>query len=76
MTPSNKHGGVGRQQKHGLDNEIDGMAADFAMWMKEVTVAVLDRIMREVKQLSESVRKVNDQQTCFESVLQLGPWAN
>ena len=31
------------------------MAADFAMQMKEVTLAVLDRITREVKPLSYSV---------------------
>ena len=45
-----------------MDEEIDGMVADFVM-----------RLTREVKQLSESVRKVNDWQTCFESVLKLGP---
>ena len=50
------------------------MAADLAMWMKEVTLAALDRITREVKRLLESVQKVNDRQTCFESVLKLGPW--
>ena len=56
----------------GLDEEIDRMDSDFPMQMKEVTVAVLDSITREVKRLSESVRKVNDRQTCFESVLKLG----
>ena len=39
----------------GLDEHIDGMAANFAMRMKEITLAALDRITREVKQLSESV---------------------
>ena len=57
----------------GLDEEIDGMAADFTMRLKEVTLAALDRITGEVKQLSESVQKVNDRQTCYESVLKLGP---
>ena len=42
------------------------MAADFAMRMKEVTLGVLDRISMDVKRLSESVRHVNDRQTCFE----------
>ena len=50
----------------GLDGEIDGMAADFAIRLKEVT---LDRTMRAVKQLSESVTMVNDRQTCFEYVV-------
>ena len=36
-----------------MDEEIDGMAANIAMRLKEVTLAVLDRITREVKQLSE-----------------------
>ena len=49
----------------GLDEEIDGMAADFAMRLKEVTLAALDRIMRVLKRLSELVRTVNDRQTCF-----------
>ena len=40
-----------------LDEVIDGMAADFAMRLKEITLAVLDRT-REVKRLSESVPKV------------------
>ena len=53
----------------GLDEEIDGMAADFAMRLKEGTLAALDRTTREVKRLSESVSKVNDRQTCFESVV-------
>ena len=44
----------------GLGEEIDGMAADFAIWRKEINLAALDRITREVKRLSESVRKVND----------------
>ena len=56
----------------GPDEEIDGIDADFAMRLKEVTMATLDRA-REVKQLSESVQKVNDRQTCFESVLNLDP---
>ena len=34
---------------HGRVAKIDGMAADFAMWMKEVTLTALDRITREVK---------------------------
>ena len=34
----------------GLDERIDGMAADFAMRLKEVTLAALDRTTREVKQ--------------------------
>ena len=46
----------------GLDEEIDGMAADFAMRTKEVTLAALDSITRDVKRLSESVQKVNDPQ--------------
>ena len=54
---------------NGLGEEIDGMAAVFAMRLKEVTLAALDRITREVKPLSESVRIVNDRQTCFEYVL-------
>ena len=37
----------------GLDGEIDGMAADFEMRLKEVTLAALAKITREVKQLSE-----------------------
>ena len=49
------------------------MAADFAMQMKEVTLAALFRMTREVKRLSESVRKLNERQTSFESVLMLGP---
>ena len=53
----------------GLDVEIDRMAADFAMRWKEVTLAALDRTTREVKRLSELVPKVNDRQTCFESVV-------
>ena len=36
----------------GLNEEIDGMAADFAMRLKEVILSVLDRITKEVKQLS------------------------
>ena len=55
----------------GLDEEIDRMAADFAMRWKEVTLAALDRTTREVKRLSELVPKVNDRQTCFESVVLL-----
>ena len=45
------------------------MAADFAMQLKEVTLAVLDRTTREGKQLSESVPKVNDRQTCLKSMV-------
>ena len=58
----------------GLDDDIDGMAAGFAMQKKEVTPAALDRIMRVVKHLSELVRKMNDRQTCFES--EVDPLAN
>ena len=47
----------------GLDEEIDGIAADFAMQMKELTLAAFDRITKEVKRLSELMRKVNDWQT-------------
>ena len=36
------------------------MDADFAMRLKELTLAALDRITRGVKQLSELMRKVND----------------
>ena len=32
--------GVGRQQQHGLDDEIDEIAADFAMRLKEITLAI------------------------------------
>ena len=39
---------------------LDGLAADFARHMKEVTLAALDRITKEMKRLSESVQKVND----------------
>ena len=53
----------------GLDEEIDEMAPDFAMRLKEGTLAALDRTTREVKRLSESVPNVNDWQTCFESVV-------
>ena len=52
-----------------LDEEIDGMAADFAMGLKKVTLAALDRTTREVKRLSESVPNVNDRQTGFEYVV-------
>ena len=51
-----------------LDMDIDGIAADFAMRLKEVTQAALDRTTREVKRLSELAPKMNYQQTCFESV--------
>ena len=44
----------------GLDEEIDGMAADFVMRLKEGSLASLDRTTREVKRLSESMPKVND----------------
>ena len=33
------------------------MAADFAMWLKDVTLVALDMTTREVKQLSESGTK-------------------
>ena len=52
-----------------LEDEIDGMAAYFAMRLKEVTLVTFDRTTREVKRLSESVPKVNDRQICFESVV-------
>ena len=45
-----------------LDKEIDGMAADFAMPMKDITLAEFDRITNEVKRLLEIMRKVNDWQ--------------
>ena len=49
------------------------MAADLVMQMKEVTLTAVNRITREVKRLSKSMRKVNDdRQTCSED----GPWAN
>ena len=41
--------------------------------MKEVTLAALDRITKEMERLSESVQKVNERQAHFESVLKLGP---
>ena len=53
----------------GLDEEIDGLAVDFVMRLKEGTLAALDRTTREVKWLSESVTKVNDRQNSFESVV-------
>ena len=56
---------------NGMDEQIDEMATDFAMQMKEVTLATLDRITGEVNRLLESVRKVNGRQTCFGSVLKL-----
>ena len=40
---------------NGLDEEIERMAADFAMQLKAVTLAELDRVMREVKRLSPLV---------------------
>ena len=46
--------------------------ADFARQMKEVTLAALDRITKEVQRLSESVQKVNERQAHFKSVLKLG----
>ena len=55
-----------------LDEEIGGMSAYFTMQLKGVTLAALDRITREVNRSSESVLNVNDRQTCFESVLELG----
>ena len=53
----------------GMTEEMDGMVADFAMQWNECTLAALDRTTREVKRLSESVLKVNDRQTCLESVV-------
>ena len=41
---------------YGMDEETDRMAANIAMYMKEVTLAALDRITMEVK----SVRKMDD----------------
>ena len=54
------------------EEDLDGLAADFARQMKEVTLAALDRITKEVERLSESVQKVNERQAHFESVLKLG----
>ena len=56
------------------EDDLDGLAADFAMQMKEATLAALDRITKEMERLSESVQKVNKRQAYFESVLKLGPW--
>ena len=56
----------------GLDQDIDRISADFGMHMKNVTLAAYDRITKVVEQLSELMRKVNDRQTYFESVLKLG----
>ena len=53
----------------GLDEEIDGMAASFAMRLMEVTLAALDSTTREVNRLSNYVSKVNDRQICFEYVV-------
>ena len=36
-----------------LDEEIDGIASDFAMRLKECTLAALKTTTREVKRLSE-----------------------
>ena len=36
----------------GLDDEIDGIAVDFAIHIKEVTLPALDSITKEVKRLS------------------------
>ena len=52
----------------GLDEEIDRMAADIAMRLKEGTLAALDRTTREVKRLPELVPKVNYWRIGFESV--------
>ena len=46
---------------------MDGMASDFAMRLKEDTLAALDRTTREVRRLSETGPKFN--QTNFESVV-------
>ena len=54
------------------EEDLDGLAADFARQMKEVTLAALDRITKEMERLSESVQKVNERQAHFESVLKLG----
>ena len=45
----------------GINEEIDGLAADFSMRMNNVTLAMtaLDMITREVKRLSEFLQKVN-----------------
>ena len=55
------------------EKDLDGLAADFARQMKEVTLAALDRITKEMERLSESVQKVNERQPHFESALKLGP---
>ena len=70
LSPLARVMGVGKQQ-HGMDEDIDGMAADFVMRLKEVTLAALDRTMREVKRLSQSVPKVNGRQICSE----VGHWS-
>ena len=55
------------------EEDLDGLAAVFARQMKEVTLAALDRITKEMERLSESVQRVNEHQAHFESVLKLGP---
>ena len=55
------------------EEDLDGLAADFARQMKEVTLAALDRITKEMERLSESVQKVNECQAHFESVMKFGP---
>ena len=52
-----------------LDEEIDGIVVDFAMRLMKVTLAALDRTPRDEKRLLDSVQKVNDPQTCVESVV-------
>ena len=41
--------------------------------MKDVTLAALDRITKEMEGLSESVQRINERQAHIESVLKLGP---
>ena len=45
------------------EENLRGLAADFARQMKEVTLAALDRITKKMERLSESVLKVNERQT-------------
>ena len=47
------------------EKDLDGLAADFVRQMKEVTLAALDRITKEMERLSESVQKVNERQAHF-----------
>ena len=49
----------------GVHEEIDRMAADFGMQMKNITLAAFDSITKEEKRLSELMRKVKYWKTCF-----------